>query len=182
MNKLINIVLLSGFACMASTVAAEESFSAVVDADGKITLPEDFRKNMTHLGSWFVPTGDASGFHDVYLNKEAVDAYRETGKFPDGAVMIKELRHASSGSYTTGANVSFANDKVKQTFVMVKDSTKRFEGKNDNWGEGWGWALFKPGDDKTNLSTNYRNDCLGCHIPAKNNDWIYTEAYPTLAK
>jgi hypothetical protein len=38
----------------------------------------------------------------------------------------------------------------------------------------------KPGNRSQNVSTNFRTDCLGCHVPAKDTDWIYTEAYPTL--
>lgn len=48
------------------------------------------------------------------------------------------------------------------------------------WGDGWGWALYKPDERGKNVATDYKTDCLGCHIPAKSNDWVYIEAYPTL--
>ena len=79
----------------------DTEFSAFVDADGNIELPIDFRKNMVHLGSWFVPEGDASGFHDVYTEASSVEAYRRTGKFLDGATLVKELRPNRAGDYTT---------------------------------------------------------------------------------
>ncbi len=69
-------------------VAEELRFSPHVDKSGNISLPKDFRKSMTHLGSWFVPDGDASGFHDVYTEPDSVRIYRDTGKFPDGATLI----------------------------------------------------------------------------------------------
>lgn len=166
--------------CVALSAQADDSFSSQVDAKGNIGLPDDFRATMSHLGSWFVPAGDASGFHDVYLDSDAVTAFRKTGKFPDGAVMVKELRHPEVGNYTTGAGVSHAGD-IKQTFVMVKDSTNRFAGKNPAWGDGWGWALFKPDSGGKSVVTDYKIDCLGCHLPAKSKDYIYTEAYPTLS-
>ena len=82
-----------------------------------------------------------------------------------------------------GKNVSYANDELKQWFVMVKDSKTRFAN-NPLWGDGWGWALYKPDIKEQgtfkNVATNYKTDCIGCHIPAKQNDWIYTEAYPSL--
>lgn len=156
-----------------------ETFSPYVDAKGQISLPTDFRRNMVHLGSWYVPEGEASGFHDVYADAKAVDEYRRTGKFPDGAAIVKELRNATAGQYTTGANVSYANNKIKQWFVMVKDANGRFP-KDTRWGDGWGWALIKPDDVAKNISKNYKSDCIGCHIPAQNNDWIYVEGYPTL--
>lgn len=154
-------------------------FSHYVDAKGQIKLPLDFRRTMVHLGSWFVPEGDASGFHDVYADASAVDKYRSAGKWPDGAVIVKELRGATSGSYTTG-NVSHASKQIKQWFIMVKDTQGRFPD-NPNWGNGWGWALVKPDNVNKNISTNYKADCLGCHVPAQKTDWIYIEGMPTLS-
>lgn len=164
-----------------TSVAADEGFSSYVDEQGNISFPDGFRSSMVHLGSWFVPEGGASGFHDVYTEKESVEAYRKTGKFPDGATIVKELRASAAGTYTTGTNVSYATDGLKQWFVMIKDEKGRFEG-NPIWGDGWGWALYKPDDRGTNVASNYQSDCLGCHVPAKSNDWVYTEAYPTLSK
>ena len=161
------------------TVIAGEKLSPYVDTKGNISSPEDFRGIMVHLGSWFVPGGAASGFHDVYTEKETVDAYRKTGRFPDGATLVKELRASKTGDYSTGTGVHYATKNVKQWFVMIKDSSNRFSG-NSLWGDGWGWALFKPGSDGKNAAADYKKDCLGCHVPAKDKDWIYTEAYPTL--
>ena len=173
--------LLLALACSASAFSsiANDDFSPYVDAKGNISSPEDFRGTMVHLGSWFVPGGDASGFHDVYTEKATVDAYRKTGKFPDGATLVKELRASKAGDYSTGTGVHYATKNDKQWFVMIKDSNNRFSG-NSLWGDGWGWALFKPGSDGKNAASDYKKDCLGCHVPAKDKDWIYTEAYPTL--
>ncbi|MBN4063288.1 cytochrome P460 family protein [Cardiobacterium sp. AH-315-I02] len=173
--------LLLALVCSASTffAVADERFSPYVDSNGNISSPEDFRGNMVHLGSWFVPEGAASGFHDVYTEKSTVDTFRKTGKFPDGATLVKELRASKSGDYSTGAGVHHATASVKQWFVMVKDTQNRFI-KNPLWGDGWGWALFKPDEASKNVAADYKKDCLGCHIPAKDKDWIYTEAYPTL--
>jgi hypothetical protein len=158
----------------------EAVFSPHVDKAGNISLPADFRVTMAHLGSWFVPEGDASGFHDVYTEAASVLHYRKHGRFPDGATIVKELRTAKTGDYTTGKNVSSATGEIKQWFVMIKDTKGRFQ-ENPNWGDGWGWALIKTGDVNKNISTNYKADCIGCHMPAKANDWIYVNEYPTLA-
>ena len=136
---------------------------------------------MVHLGSWFVPDGGASGFHDVYTEKATVDEFRRTGKFPDGATLVKELRASDTGTYSTGADISYSTDELKQWFVMVKDTQGRFPD-SKIWGEGWGWALFMPDDPETNVASNFRAECLGCHVPAKSKDWVYTEAYPILAE
>ena len=164
-----------------SAIAADDDFSPYVDANGNISFPDGFRTTMVHLGSWFVPEGGASGFHDVYTERESAEAYRKTGKFPDGATIVKELRASAAGNYTTGSNVSYATGELKQWFVMIKDEQGRFVD-NPIWGDGWGWALYKPADRATNVASDYETDCLGCHVPAKENDWVYTEAYPTLSK
>ncbi len=161
------------------TAHGGESFSAHVDSEGNISFPKDFRISMVHLGSWFVPEGGASGFHDVYTERESVEAFRKAGQFPDGATLVKELRAHSSGSYSTGDGVSFATKDLKQWFVMIKDTENRFAD-HPLWGDGWGWALFKPGSTNENSASDYKADCIGCHIPAKDKDHIYTEAYPTL--
>lgn len=162
-----------------STLSAGETYSSYVDENGEISYPEGFRTSMVHLGSWFVPDGPASGFHDVYTEKSSVEAYRSTGKFPDGATLVKELRAAKSGDYTTGAGVNHSTGELKQWFVMIKDSEGRFEN-NPLWGDGWGWALFKPDNKGINAASNYQTDCLGCHQPVKVKDLVYTEAYPIL--
>jgi hypothetical protein len=179
-NKIAAGLLLlcaSGFS--SATLVAGEEFSSYVDAKGNISFPKDFRTSMVHLGSWFVPEGGASGFHDVYTERESVEAWRRTGKFPDGATIVKELRAAQVGDFTTGKAVSHSTSEIKQWFVMIKDSRNRFAN-NPLWGEGWGWALFKPDNPGKNAATNFQTDCLGCHVPAKDRDWVYTEAYPIL--
>ena len=176
---LVGGILLSGTNAN-GTSSDDESYSAFVNESGEISLPDDFRARMVHLGSWFVPTGEASGFHDVYTEPGTVEAYRRTGRFPDGATLVKELRPDAKGAYTTGADVSHATSQVKQWFVMIKDEKGRFPG-NPLWGEGWGWALFKPDAPATNVATSYQADCLGCHVPARETDWVYVHAYPTLA-
>ena len=103
------------------------------------------------------------------------------GRFPDGATLVKELRASNSGDYTTEKGINHANTTIKQWFVMIKDKQNRFPD-NKLWGEGWGWALFKPDDANKNVATHYKTDCIGCDIPAKENDFIYLEAYPMMTE
>lgn len=120
----------------AFSLQAGERFSSHVDDKGNISSPDDYRASMVHLGSWFVPAGDASGFHDVYTERATVDVFRKTGQFPDGATLVKELRASEASDYSTGSGVHRATT-VKQWFVMIKDAEGRFAG-NGLWGDGWG--------------------------------------------
>jgi len=152
-----------------------------VDSDGTIHFPGRVRDNddWVHLGSWGSADLNSAdpGQHDVYTQRESLRAYLKNGKFPDGAVIVKEVRKIDSGLMTTGP-VTWASDEILW-FVLIKDEKGRFPG-NDNWGEGWGWALFNAGATDENASSNFRASCLGCHIPARETDWIYVQGYPRL--
>jgi len=184
MARLITAALTLSFLLLSAPLqAADEpaAFSPYVDGKGNISLPKDFRTNWVHLGSWAVPakTDPGAGFHDVYSQPESVEYYLKNGRFPDGAVLVKEIRKAEWREMTTGHVVSEGD--VDTTFVMVRDDKGRFKG-NPNWGDGWGWGLFKASDPSINASGNYKEVCIPCHLDAKDTDWVYVEGYPTLRK
>jgi cytochrome c len=159
-----------------------DEFSPYVAKDGAISLPLDFRDKFLHLGTWAVatkPDKPVEEMHNVYSRPEDVQAYRRDGKFPDGAVLVKEITRVDSAKMTTGQ--STWSTGVKVWFVMVKDAKKRFPD-NSLWGDGWGWALFEAKDPKRNVATDYKVDCKTCHIPAKKDDWVYVRGYSPLAK
>ena len=178
----VGTALVAGPSGQAQMSKSPDGFSLVADSAGNLRMPDvDYRKDWVALGSWAVaaeqPAEGSQGIHVVYTQAEAVAAYRRTGKFPDGAVLIKELFSTTTGSMTTGT-VSRA-DKTAGWFVMIKDSANRYPG-NKLWGDGWGWAYFDAKDRVNTKTTDYVADCKGCHVPAKDTDWIYVEAYPVL--
>ena len=167
----------------------QATFSPYVDSKGNITVPSDLRARWVHLGTWAVTskapipgagseqTSPGPGFHEVYTQPESVKAYKKTGKWPDGTVLMMEVRAIKWDDLPTG-HVMYSGEN-SASFVTVKDSKGRFKN-NPNWGDGWGWALFKADAPKKNFSTNYKNDCLGCHEVAKDTDWVFVHGYPTL--
>jgi hypothetical protein len=171
-----------------SNVQASEltgsTYQTIVNKDGKINLPQNYRSQWTHIGSWIIADVSAPGygFHDVYIQPEAVKYYRETGRFADGTVIVKEVREVEEGHKTTGL-AQWAGD-IKIWFVMVKDEYFRFND-SPHWAKGWGWALFENNNSEgaaalQNVSKGFSASCQGCHVPAQSNDWIYIEGYPTL--
>ena len=174
-------LFLSGMASAIASDLAAETYATYVSSSGEIKLPGDFRQNWRHLGSWLVndPKAPGYGFHDVYTQPESVQAFLSTGQFPDGAVLVKEIRKIGSGSLTTGP-AQWATDNAVW-FVMVKDAKGRFKG-NPNWGEGWGWAIYEANNRNLNVSKGYAQSCLGCHMPAKGTDWVFLDGYPILRK
>jgi Cytochrome P460 len=166
----------------APPVREADNFSPYVTKDGGISRPTNYRETFLHLGSWAVatkPDKPVDEMHNVYARPEDVQAYRRDGKFPDGAVLVKDVTHVGSTKLTTGE--SHWSTDIKIWFVMIKDSKGRFPG-NDLWGDGWGWALFEAKEPARNVATDYKTDCKLCHVPAKKDDWVYIRGYPVLRK
>ena len=156
----------------------ESAYGTYVDAKGNITLPPNFLIDWPALGTWSVlKDGTVDDIHNVYAPGSVIEYYQKNKEFPDGAIIVKEVRHARGAPHTTGN--AFWVDDVKVWFVMVRDRKGRFPN-NPLWGEGWGWALFNGGDRTKQVSTDYKQDCLHCHVPVKNTEWIYVYAYPVL--
>jgi hypothetical protein len=154
-------------------------FSAYVDSEGNIRLPKDYKQKWSHLGNWAVakkPGETVHEMHNVYTQPQTITAFNKSGEFPDGAVLVKEVRVTKSDGLTTGHSAWSTN--MKLWFVMIKDRKERFKD-SDHWGDGWGWALFEAKDPSKNVSAGYDTSCLGCHVPAEDSDWVYTYGYPS---
>lgn len=174
------LVLSIAAGAVAVAKGADSTFSPYVDAAGGITLPDPatVRARWGHLGTWAVQGEDGvAELHAVYARADTIDAYRLTGAFPDGAVLVKEVRKASRGALTTG-DVAWSDDEILW-FVMVKDRKDRFPD-NPIWAKGWGWALFLAEDRARNTASDFSVDCMACHKPAEETDWVYTHGYPVL--
>lgn len=184
-NRVIASAAVAALAIMGITrqVSAEDiPPQHIVDQNGNMKVPADYRSNFQYLGAWAVAAEDESGskeMHIVYASPGVVLQYRATGRFPDGAVLVKEVYEASTQEMTTGT-VSHEGI-LKGWFVMVKDSKNSYPD-NRLWGDGWGWSWFDAKDPTKTTSTDYSNDCLSCHVPAQSTDWIYTQGYPPLAR
>jgi hypothetical protein len=165
-----------------TTHAAPALNSQVVDAKGNMKVPADYRTRYEFLGTWAIAADQGKGskeMHTVYASPGSIAAYRSTGKFPDDAVLVKEVAEVMTSAMTTGT-VSHA-ESLKGWFLMVKDEKGRFPD-NKLWGDGWGWAWFDAPIPNKTTSTNYKADCVACHTPAKKTDWIYTDGYPPLRR
>lgn len=108
------------------------------------------------------PFRASSGFsHNVYMDGAAYRAFSETGKFPEGAVLILE---------TSGA----AGHQPVALQASVKDS--RFDG-------GWGFFNFTNTDgtikDKAE-SIAGKSSCRTCHEERAKSDHVFTQFHPAL--
>ncbi len=160
--------------------AATGGQSPVVDAQGSLRVPEDYRAAYQFLGAWAIAADQGKGSHEihvVYASPGTIAAYRKDGHFPDGSVLVKEVFATDTIPMKTGT-VSHAQ-ALKGWFVMVRDSKDTHPG-NKLWGDGWGWSWFDAGNPTKTTSTDFKVNCLACHVPAQATDWIYVNGYPPL--
>jgi len=165
------------------TVAAAEdeaSFAknfSLVDKDGNIAKPDDYRDRYETLGTFFVLDPAGNQMHMTYASPGTAAYFRQNGKFADGTVLVKEVFGTEHAQMTTGDAHWPSGTKV--WFVMIKDDKGRYMD-NKLWGDGWGWALYKSDAPDRQVAVSYKKDCQGCHIPAQKTGWIYTQGYPVL--
>jgi hypothetical protein len=183
MHLRIGIATLSllTFGYQAAQAQARDRFDGfkLVDKTGNIKKPVDYRDLYQTLGTYMVldPKG-GNQMHLTYASPGAADYYRRNKKFADGTVLVKEVFGTDHAQLTTG-DANWAKE-TKVWFVLIKDSKGRYPN-SPLWGNGWGWALFKSDAPDKQVATDYKKDCLGCHVPAKADDWIYVKGYPVLA-
>lgn len=190
MTKKHRVVLAGSFAALLVLPALglqtyaqeiESGYKIAVDKEGSIRVPDvDYLAKWQFLGTWSSLAEDGKGaadLHNVYAQPGVIEAYRATGEFPDGAVLIKDILLTKTQDMTTGT-ISHAT-KREGWFVMIKDTKGRFKG-NPLWGDGWGWAWFDADAPTKTTTTDYKENCIQCHLPVKETDWIHTFAYPSL--
>jgi len=184
---ILTLVLLTASLDVRLRGGTQEGLLDLVDVKGNIRKPPEYRDRYRVLGAYMVldptsmvadvPKSNADEVHYTYATPGTAEFYRKNRRFADGTVLVKEVLSTSHAQLTTG-DAHWATE-TKVWFVMIKDDKNRFPD-NPLWGDGWGWALFKSDAPDKQVATNYRKDCLGCHLPAKGTDWIYVQGYPVL--
>src|SRR5215470_9736646 len=72
---------------------------AVVDEQGHLHVPSNYRAAYAFLGTWAIAADNAVAsreLHTVYADPGTIAAYRTSGHFPEGAVLIKEVYQTST--------------------------------------------------------------------------------------
>jgi hypothetical protein len=158
---------------------------AAVEAEPELQVPSvDYRKEWVQLGTYALvadtPADDAKKLQYVYTERKNLEAYLKSGSFPDGTVLVKDVYAGKTKTLTCGT-VSYAGDLVGR-FILFRDSSNARTASSPRFGDGWGWAYYDGSETKMTVTTNYKTDCLGCHLPARATDMVYVQGYPLLRK
>ena len=153
--------------------------------DGRLQLPQGYHR-WVFLGAPLTPHGLNDGkagfpeFHNVYVQPEAYQAYRETGAFPEGTILLKELQLTLPGTYPDGSRNESSGrgyfpGKANGVDISVKDS-QRFADTN-----GWGFFNFghhAPPYEQT-AALQPKEACAGCH-EANATDMVFRRFYTAI--
>jgi hypothetical protein len=97
---LLAIVALAAYGGMDTTASRDLSKrKTVADDAGNLHVPDTYRTTYELLGSWAVAADQGQGsqqLHVVYASPGTIAAYRTDGRFPDGAVLVKEVFKAAN--------------------------------------------------------------------------------------
>jgi hypothetical protein len=153
---------------------------------GELLLPKDFRHTWVFLGAPFTPHALNDGkagfpeFHNVYTQRSAFLAYRKTGKWPIGTMMLKELQLVDDpkGEFKDGSRYEpsgrgYFPGPVNGVDVAVKDPKRFPESKN------WGYFNFNhsaPPYKKSAMAEPVEK-CAQCHIDNASEDMVYIKMY-----
>ncbi len=156
-------------------------------ANSELILPQDYHQ-WVFLGAPLTPNAlndDAANFpeyHNVYVQPQAFSAYRKSGKWPEGTIMLKELQLTIPGPNPDGSRDEVSGrgyfpGKRNGIDISVKDS-QRFKDT-----EGWGFFNFghhAPPYAKT-AEAMPADACAGCHI-ANATEMVFSKFYDPILK
>ena len=163
--------------CIAGSLAAQrEDAAARFDDAGRMVFPVDYREWIyvtSGRGMSYAPVAanqPEPPFDNVFVNPAAYRSFLERGTWPDGTVLVLEIRGGTShGSILQGG--SFQTGAPMGTEVHVKD-TARFGGD--------GWAFFGFDGDKPATMIPRMASCYSCHEANTAVDRTFVQFYPTL--
>ena len=168
---LTTLLLLTCFPAGAQTVE--------FNMDGSLSQPKGYRE-WIYVGTPLTPNDMNDGeapfpeFHSVYINPEAWNEYKRSGKFPDGTVLIKEL--VSVGSKKASSGEGYFMGEFIGLEAAVKDS-KRFTKETGYWAYysfGHSYPLAK------RTKAQPAATCAACHQTRAADDFVFTQYYPVL--
>ena len=149
--------------------------------DGELAPPTDYREWIflsSGLGMTYGPNAPKEGaplrFDNVYVNPSAYREFVRTGKWPDGTVLVLEIRESESkGSINRHGRFQTARVAAE---ANVKDS-RRFGGN--------GWAFFDltpalEGRQSAAKRIPSPNRCEQCHSTNGAVDNTFVQFYPEL--
>ena len=179
-------VLASGLVGCAGTKPTTEAVEAALyslDAQGTLTRPSaSIYRTWIVVGQPLTPNDMNNGnapfpeFHSVYIDPESYEQYRQTGRFRDGTIMIKELISVGSKAASSGKGY-FMGDFIGLEATIK--SSKDFPNEPGNWAY-FSFTNEGGGPLKATSKAFATATCNSCHEDNAQDQHVFTQYYPVL--
>jgi len=184
MNR--SVLVAVAVSMLAGTWALAAQQSATPDGpqfvNGRLVRPTNYRE-WPFLGSsvgltYVPPAGtNAPSFGNVFVNPSSYRAFMQSGKWPDGTMLVLEVRRSSEeGALIKGGR--YQSDLVLLE-ANVKDSTLPDGWGFFSWGRGNALLDSAPPAPAT-ASVAGEGTCVDCHIKHTAVERTFVQFYPTL--
>ena len=149
--------------------------------DGELLRPVGYRE-WVYVGTPVTPNDMNNGkaafpeFHNVYIDPISWDYWKQTGKFRDGTIIIKELVAVGGKAAVSGNGYFMGNFVGLEATIKSK---KHFAKEPGNWA----YFSFSTKNHKslTKQAKAMPTDaCNACHKAAAADDYVFTQYYPVL--
>jgi hypothetical protein len=179
-NKiLLTLVFLYIQVVLTGWVQADQAYTL---KNGVLERPTGYRE-WIYVGTPVTPNEMNNGkaafpeHHNVYIDPESWSHWKETGKFREGTILIKEL--VSVGSKAAVSGQGYFQGEFIGLEATIK-SKKHFPDEPGNWA----YYSFSSKDHKT-LATTAKPfpsaSCNSCHQVSASDDFVFTQYYPVLS-
>ncbi|WP_083900808.1 cytochrome P460 family protein [Azospirillum sp. B4] len=161
------------------STAAEGPYTPQFDKDDKLTFPAGYRDWVFLTSGLDMSYGPAmrmghSMFDNVFVNREAYQAFKETGTWPDKTTFVLEVRGAADKG-SINKNGHFQTPEVMGLEVHVKDMARFHD-------DGWAFYAFDANEltPKPAEQLPVEQSCYSCHQSHGAVDTTFVQFYPTL--
>ena len=188
MKKNINNVFkvcgasLAAFALQTTIPAIAIAGEAFTIKAGELQRPTGYRE-WIYVGTPVTPNDMNDGkaafpeHHNVYIDPESWNHWKETGEFRDGTILIKELVSVGSKAAVSGAGY------FQGEFIGLEATIKS---KKHSPNEPGNWAYYSfSGKNHKKLAATAKafpaKACNSCHQASAADDFVFTQYYPVLS-
>jgi hypothetical protein len=164
-------LLIAALCTTPSALAAAPAYTP----DGKMVRPADYREwiylssGLDMSYSQIAMKMDHSMFNNVFVNPDAYRAFLQSGHWPDGTMLVLELRMAGTATPPL-RHGQYQTPGVMGLEVHVHDAS-RFKN---------GWAFFSFDDTGPGTKVADGSNCEICHKAHAAVDTTFVQFYPTL--
>src|SRR5215470_18667347 len=115
-----------------NTALKRERYLPEYTKEGDLILPKNWR-SWVYVGSPLTPDALNNGkagfpeYHNVYIEPGSYEIFKQTGEFPEGTIMFKELQRTLPGQFPDGSRMEpsgrgFFPGAFNGADVTVKDT------------------------------------------------------------